>query len=146
MIVIHYKILLLNFIPTGNNIVTDGWIGYNFLNNIGYTRYEHNHGRGDWGNGEESTSSETIWSVLKGGIIDTYKAIQNKDFMFFLKEQEFKYKNKKMTYDEIINEFLECYNLVKLIGVENIDDTVDTFLSNNYFTSVDNDNSSDSDN
>ena len=117
------------------------------MNNIGYTRYEHNYGRGDWGNGEESTSSsETIWSVLKGGIIDTYKAIQNKDFMFFLKEQEFKYKNRKLNYDEIINEFLECYNLVKLIGVENIGDTDDTFLSNNYFTSVDNDNSSDSDN
>ena len=85
-------------------------------------------------------------NVLKGGIIDTYKAIQNKDFMFFFKEQEFKYKNRKLNYDEIINEFLECYNLVKLIGVENIDDTDDTFLSNNYFTSVDNDNSSDSDN
>ena len=51
-----------------------------------------------------------------------------------------------MNYDEIIKEFLECYNLVKLVGDENIDDSDDTFLSNNYFTSVDNDNSSDSDN
>ena len=69
-------------------------------------RYEHNHGRGDWGNGEESTSSsETIWSVLKGGIIDTYKAIQNKDFIFFLNEQEFKYKNRKLNYDKLSMNF-----------------------------------------
>ncbi len=51
-----------------------------------------------------------------------------------------------MNYDGIISEFLECYNLVKLVGVANIDDTDDTFLSNNYFSSVDNDNFSDSDN
>ncbi len=51
------------------------------MNNIGYTRYKA-HER--W---EESTSSsEKIWNVLKGGNIDTYKDIQNKDFMFFLKE------------------------------------------------------------
>ena len=117
------------------------------MNNIGYTRYEHNYGRGDLGNGEESTSSsETIWSVLKGGIIDTYKAIQNKDFMFFLKEQEFKYKNRKLNYDEIINEFFEFYNLVKLVSVDNIDDSHDSFLSNNYYTSDNINISSDSDN
>ena len=46
--------------------------------------------------------SEIIWSVLKAGIKVTYKTIQNKDFMYFLKEQEFKYKNRKLKYDELI--------------------------------------------
>ena len=72
---------ICKYIPPGNNIVTDGWNGYNFLNNIGYTRYMHNHSRGDFGRGRESTSyAETLWSQLKDGIKSTYKTIQNKDF------------------------------------------------------------------
>ena len=66
--------------------------------------------------------------------------------MFFLKEQEFKYKNRKLNYDKLITEFFECYNLVKLVVIENINDTDSTFLSNNFFNSFDNENSSDSDN
>ena len=49
--------------------------------------------------------SEIIWSVLKAGIKVTYKTIQNKDFMFFLNEQEFKYKNRKLNYDKLSMNF-----------------------------------------
>ena len=39
--------------------------------------------------------------------------------MFFLKEQEFKYKNRNFNYDNLITEFFECYNLIKSFGIEN---------------------------
>ena len=32
---------ICKYVPPGNNIVTDRWNGYNFLNNIGYTRPLH---------------------------------------------------------------------------------------------------------
>ena len=57
----------------------------------------HNHSRGDFIRGRESTSHTYIlWSKLKDGIKSTYKTIQNKDFLYFLKEQEFKIKNKHL--------------------------------------------------
>ena len=51
-----------------------------------------------------------------------------------------------MNYNDVITEFFECYNLVKLFGIENIHDTNSIFLSNNYFNMYENENSSDSDN
>lgn len=46
------------FVLTGNNIITDGWGGYDYLDlpNSGYRRIKHNHGRGDFGYGNQSTS------------------------------------------------------------------------------------------
>ena len=67
-------------------------------------------------------------------------------FIFFLKEQEFKYKNRNLNYYEHITDLFECYNSVKLIGIENIDDTDSTILSNIYFNRFENENLSDSDN
>ena len=40
------KNFLLNFIDGGNTIITDGWTGYNFINNFNdYAHEIHNH----WG-------------------------------------------------------------------------------------------------
>ena len=88
------KKFITKFVPPDNNIVTDGWVSYNFLNDNGYARYEHNHGSGDFGEGEESTShSEGLWDNIKGDIISTYYSIPCKDFLYFLKEEEFKFIN-----------------------------------------------------
>ena len=118
--------------PTGSKIVTDGWPGYNFLNDNGYVRYEHNHDAGDLGEGEESTShSEGLWGNLKGDIISTYHCIPCKDFLYFLKEEEFKYINRKKNYEDIIKEFFECYNFVNSVGLDYVENP--DFLNNNYF-------------
>ncbi len=50
------KKFITKLVPLGNKIVTDSWAIYNFLNDNGYVRYEHNHGEGDFCVGEESTS------------------------------------------------------------------------------------------
>ena len=34
---------ICKYVSPGNNIVTNGWKGYNFLSNIGYICYRHNH-------------------------------------------------------------------------------------------------------
>ena len=45
------KEFITRYIPTGNNIVTDGWSGYDWIDraNSGYTRFEHIHGRNCFG-------------------------------------------------------------------------------------------------
>ena len=52
------KRFISKFIPAGNNIISDGWAGYEWFNNLnsGYRHFTHFHGRRDFGRGEESTS------------------------------------------------------------------------------------------
>jgi hypothetical protein len=72
------KIFVNKFISAGNNLVIDGWNGYDWANNInsGYVRFIHNHGRNDFGRGVESTSHmESVWSQLKKQIFNIYKMI-----------------------------------------------------------------------
>ena len=92
--------------------MTDVWSAYNWLNNAGYHRLEHNHWRKDWGHGLEATShAENIWNVLKDELKNSYKAITNKNFLYFLREAEFKYVNRNKTNDEMLKEFFDCFNL-----------------------------------
>lgn len=78
------KKFITKFVPPGNNIVTNDWTGYNFLNDNGYIRYEHSHGAGDFAEGEESNAhSEGLWGNLKGDIFSKYHSIPAKIFFIF---------------------------------------------------------------
>ena len=58
------KYFIIAYVNKGNHIVTNGWMGYNFLEeeNSGYTRHKHLHDGGDFGIGIESTSHiESKW-------------------------------------------------------------------------------------
>ena len=64
--------------PAGNEIVTDGALFYNWLDNPqnGYEHSVHNHGHGDFGAGVDSTSHiEQLWHNLKHIIISIYYII-----------------------------------------------------------------------
>jgi len=52
------KAFISKHVKIGKNICTDGWTGYNYLDqfNSGYNRFRHNLGGGDFGFGVESTS------------------------------------------------------------------------------------------
>ena len=85
------KSFVIRYIPPGNFIVINGWGSYTWLNNFGYIRLEYNHGAGDFGFVNESTShAENLWNVLKTDMISTYFDIQNKKFLLFIKEAEYK--------------------------------------------------------
>jgi len=46
-----------SYLEPGNTIITDGWSGYNFLDEMAeYTHDKHIHGGGDFGFGLNSTS------------------------------------------------------------------------------------------
>ena len=108
----------------GNCIITDGFVAYNFLDRIdsGYTHIKHNHGRGDFGFGVESTSHiESIWSQLKAKIKDTYYTIPEKNILHFVREAEFKLKLRTKSGQDKIKEFFSCWkflNDVKDVEIE----------------------------
>lgn len=61
---------------------------------------------------QATSHSENIWNVLKDEIKATYKSIKNKDFLYFLREAEFKYNNTNKNYQDMITEFLACFNII----------------------------------
>ena len=126
------KSIETRYIPPGNFIVTDGWGSYSWLNNFGYIQLEHNYGEDDLGFANESTSyAENTWNILKKDMISTCFTIQNKNFMLFLRKAEYKFQNRKLSYDDLIKDFFEAFNLISSIGINYLEDPI--FLNNKDF-------------
>ena len=92
----YLKAFIEKYIKAGNCIISDGWSGYNFLNdeNSGYHHISYNHGAGNWGVGEYSTSHiESMWAYLNKSIKKIYYSIPSKGFYYFLKQEAFRYIN-----------------------------------------------------
>lgn len=68
------KTFITNYIEKGNKLITDGWNGYSFIDEMnGYSREVHIHGASDFGFGINSTSHiESIQSQLKATIKQIY--------------------------------------------------------------------------
>lgn len=69
---------MLNYVNKGNYIVTDGWRGYLWLDNInsGFIHLTHIHAKNAFGEGIQSTSQvERIWAQIKNEIKCTYKMV-----------------------------------------------------------------------
>lgn len=124
---------LINYIQPGNTIICDGWSGYQFIDGLnGFTRITHNHGAGDFGYGLASTSHiEGLWSILKSKIKDSYHIIPSKKFISFLREAEFKVKNRHLSSDEMIKEFSDTYEF--LLNTDDVILNEKLFLSDSDF-------------
>lgn len=103
-------------IEEGNHIITDFWLGYNFMNrpNSGYIHISHNHSNGIFGLGTQSTAHiEGLWSILKGKIKSTYNVTPTKNIIHFIREADFKFKNREKIYIDILKEFFSCYDYIE---------------------------------
>ena len=106
--------IIRHHVGTGNNVVTDRWGAYNWMNshNSGYNRIIHIHGHHDFGYGSESTFHvESIWGVLKQKLHSFYVAVKSDNFILFAKEMGLEKKFPK----ETIMILLKNYNLFLII-------------------------------
>ena len=100
-------------IEEGNHIITDSWLGYNFMNspNSGYIHISHNHRNGIFGLGTQTTAHiEGLSSILKGKIKSAYNVISTKNIIHFIHEAELKLKIEK----KIILIYLRNFSLLWL--------------------------------
>ena len=99
------------FVEKGNTIFSDGWAGYQNLENEGYHHDVHIHRGGDFWFGLNSTSTiESLWNALKGKIKQIYRIIPSKNFVSYLREARWKYLNKDISYEGKIKEFFYALN------------------------------------
>ena len=88
----------------------DVWRGYDFLDNvINFTQEIYNQGDGDLGLDKRSTSHiESLWAEIKREFFSIYGIIPMNNFIYFLREIEFRVIIKKQSYDEKLKTFFEC--------------------------------------
>ena len=126
------KTFITQYIEEDNKLITDGWSGYSFIDEmIGYQRELHIHGSSDFRYGVNSTSHiESLWSQLKATIKNIYYIIPHQNFIYYLREAEWRIKNKAKTIEEKISEFFKCWSVIN-----EMEDYV--FMNNEYLNQLD---------
>ena len=129
------KKLVLHHIGSNNTIITDGWDSYNWLSSSNYCHIVHVHGRNDFGFRTHSTCHiESIWGYFKGIITRIYCTLLPDNFIYYLKEIEFRYNIRHKTNEEKLNDFkyiLDYVYTTSEFNFINKDDLID-FNKNNY--------------
>ena len=105
--------IIRHHVGKGNNVVTDRWGVYNWINshNSGYNRIIHIHEYHDFGYGAESTSHvKSIWGDLKQKLHSFYVAVKSDTFILFAKEMEFRKKISQRNNNDIIKKLQFIFN------------------------------------
>ena len=109
----NLSIFVKNHILLDTVIVTDGWSGYSFLDDQENSVWEHevhHHRAGDFGYGSHSTSHiEHTWNSLKQEIKLIYGSLHNTNFVYFLREAEFRLNLCKRSNEEKLNIFRQIF-------------------------------------
>ena len=124
----NLEIFCKNHIEPGTLVVTDGWSGYRFLDNPDSSVWEHdihNHGAGDFGFGERSTSHiEHTWNNIKQEIKIIYGSVPHKNIIYFFQEAKFRLNISIKSNKEKLNIFRKIleyvYNLNEFYDEEEI--------------------------
>lgn len=115
-----WKNIIAKHVVPGNCIVTDAWTGYRWIdiNDLCYVHAVHNHGHGNFGHGQESTSYiEQVWSKLKYIIKNIYYSIPNSHFILFLREAEFRRNINLLNYQQKWDNLTDVMKYLSNIGI-----------------------------
>ena len=88
---------------------------YNFLDNADseIQHLVHNHGHGDFGYGQNSTSHiEQYWSQLKSIIRQMYNIVPKSNINLYVREAEFRISIRNLSYDEKIKKLADIFEYV----------------------------------
>jgi len=108
------KFISENTAPETEAIYTDDYAGYKGIADAD-TRHETvNHSEEEWVRGDVHTNTvESVWSLLKRGVIGTYHQLSMKHLDAYLDELEHRFNNRD-------NQFLFRDTLLKLVNAEKL--------------------------
>lgn len=93
-------------IKLGSNIFSDEGTWYTGLVGLGYVHRTVEHGKEEYVKGEVHINGiEGFWGLSKTNM-HTYKGIKKTNWIFYIKEMEFRYNNRELSFDEMTEKII----------------------------------------
>lgn len=90
-----------------SKIYSDKWKGYAGLVGLGYVHTSIDHGKEEYVSGKVHINGmEGFWGLSKVNM-RTYKGIRKKNWLYYLKEMEFRYNNRKLNHDQMVSKIIK---------------------------------------
>lgn len=89
-----------------SKIHSDKWKGYSGLVGLGYIHSSVDHGKEEYVSGKVHINGmEGFWGLSKTNM-HTYKGIKKKNWIYYLKEMEFRYNNRELDHDQFVEKMI----------------------------------------
>lgn len=93
-------------IEKDSEIFSDTFTGYNGLVGLGYIHSTVDHGMEIYVDGRVHVNGmEGFWGLSKTNM-HTYKGIKKKNWIYYLKEMEFRYNNRRLNFDDLVTKII----------------------------------------
>lgn len=93
-------------VKVGADVFSDTGTWYSGLVGLGYIHRTVDHGKQEYVDGEVHINGlEGFWGLSKTNM-HTYKGIKKKNWLLYLKEMEFRYNNRHMSFDEMVEKIM----------------------------------------
>ena len=99
----HLERIIKQKIKIKSKIYSDKWRGYAGLVGLGYIHSSVDHGKEEYVSGRVHINGmEGFWGLSKTNM-QSYKGIKKKNWLYYLKEMEFRYNYRDLNHDELVN-------------------------------------------
>ena len=93
-------------VKLGSDVFSDTGTWYAGLVGLGYVHRSVDHGKQEYVDGEVHINGlEGFWGLSKTNM-HTYKGIKKKNWLLYLKEMEFRYNNRHMSFDAMVEKIM----------------------------------------
>ena len=90
-----------------SKIYSDKWRGYAGLVGLGYVHSSIDHGKDEYVSGKVHINGiEGFWGLSKVNM-GTYKGIRKKNWLYYLKEMEFRYNYRHLNHDQLVVKIIQ---------------------------------------
>ena len=99
--------IIKNKIEIKSKVYSDKWKGYAGLAGLGYLHSSVDHGKEEYVSGKVHINGmEGFWGLSKVNM-QSYKGIKKKNWIYYLKEMEFRYNNRELNHDELTSKIIK---------------------------------------
>lgn len=98
--------IIRNKIKMGSDVFSDTGTWYTGLVGLGYVHRTVDHGKEEYVNGDVHINGiEGFWGLSKTNM-HSYKGIKKKNWHLYIKEMEFRYNNRALSFDEMVKKLI----------------------------------------
>ena len=103
----HLERIIKQKIKIKSKIYSDKWRAYAGLVGLGYIYSSVDHGKEEYVSGKiHINGMEGFWGLSKTNM-QSYKEIKKKNWLYYLKEMEFRYNYRDLNHDELVGKIIE---------------------------------------